>query len=181
MAYSGIINASLIIADGAYHCPVGSIWPFLYSTSYFFGEVLPSLALAASFQTFRYFVVRDHWETNYRTKEIAKVALWPDYRLELTKTLCPKASPQPTTQPRLLNFEFVAFQGLFPCEPPKWLRDDNMDAVSVNTFQSVSVQTALVFIFGKHCTWSTQRFNYVCQRWSGRVINCQSVDIYQIV
>ena len=46
---------------------------------YFFGEVLPSLALAASFQTFRYFVVRDHWETNYRTKEIAQVALWPDY------------------------------------------------------------------------------------------------------
>ena len=29
LAYSGIINASLITADGAYHCPVGSIWPFL--------------------------------------------------------------------------------------------------------------------------------------------------------
>merc|ERR1712209_188289 len=28
LAYSGIINASLITADGAYHCPVGSIWPF---------------------------------------------------------------------------------------------------------------------------------------------------------
>ena len=30
LAYSGIINASLITADGAYHCPVGSIWPFLF-------------------------------------------------------------------------------------------------------------------------------------------------------
>merc|ERR1712155_499300 len=29
LAYSGIISASLITADGAYHCPVGSIWPFL--------------------------------------------------------------------------------------------------------------------------------------------------------
>ena len=29
LAYSGIINASSITADGAYHCPVGSIWPFL--------------------------------------------------------------------------------------------------------------------------------------------------------
>ena len=28
LAYSGIINASLITADGAYHCPVGSIWLF---------------------------------------------------------------------------------------------------------------------------------------------------------
>ena len=29
LAYSGINNASLKTADGAYHCPVGSIWPFL--------------------------------------------------------------------------------------------------------------------------------------------------------
>merc|ERR1712092_35943 len=29
LAYSGIISASSITADGAYHCPVGSIWPFL--------------------------------------------------------------------------------------------------------------------------------------------------------
>merc|ERR1711952_244671 len=29
LAYSGIINASLITADGAYHYPMGSIWPFL--------------------------------------------------------------------------------------------------------------------------------------------------------
>merc|ERR1712107_136490 len=28
LAYSSIINASLITADGAYHCPVGSIWLF---------------------------------------------------------------------------------------------------------------------------------------------------------
>ena len=33
LAYSGIINASLITADGAYHCPVGSIWPFLLTSS----------------------------------------------------------------------------------------------------------------------------------------------------
>merc|ERR1712012_893146 len=32
LAYSGIINASLITAAGAYHCPVGSIWPFLNNT-----------------------------------------------------------------------------------------------------------------------------------------------------
>ena len=30
LAYSGIISASLITADGAYHSPVGSIWPFFY-------------------------------------------------------------------------------------------------------------------------------------------------------
>merc|ERR1711873_108048 len=29
LAYSGICNASLETADGAYHCPVGSIWLFL--------------------------------------------------------------------------------------------------------------------------------------------------------
>ena len=29
LAYSGTISASLISADGAYHCPVGSIWPSL--------------------------------------------------------------------------------------------------------------------------------------------------------
>ena len=36
LACSGIINASLITADGAYHCPVGSIWPFsfLHHTSW---------------------------------------------------------------------------------------------------------------------------------------------------
>merc|ERR1711889_8121 len=29
LAYTGISNASLETADGAYHCPVGSIWLFL--------------------------------------------------------------------------------------------------------------------------------------------------------
>ena len=29
LTYSDIISASLITADGAYHCPVGSIWLFL--------------------------------------------------------------------------------------------------------------------------------------------------------
>merc|ERR1711978_866976 len=37
LAYSGIqciISASLITADGAYHCPVGSIWLFFISYSF---------------------------------------------------------------------------------------------------------------------------------------------------
>ena len=39
LAYSGIIIASLITADGAYHCPVGSIWPFFLSLGYYSASV----------------------------------------------------------------------------------------------------------------------------------------------
>ena len=32
--YSGYILATLLTADGAYHCPVGSTWPFFIELSY---------------------------------------------------------------------------------------------------------------------------------------------------
>ena len=41
LAYSDfhcIISASLITDDGAYHCPVGSIWPFFYIYCHPFGH-----------------------------------------------------------------------------------------------------------------------------------------------